>query len=89
MNRCRSRRMLLNAMGILSVELEGYEADDILGTLSARCEKEGLDVVLVSGDRDMLQLASGRTKIRIPRTKRRIDGGGGLPRGRRERYLRV
>ena len=60
---------VLNAMGILSVELEGYEADDILGTLSARCEKEGLDVVLVSGDRDMLQLASGRTKIRIPRTK--------------------
>ncbi len=60
---------VLKAMGIQAAELPGYEADDILGTLSARCEKEGLDVVLVSGDRDMLQLASGRTKIRIPKTK--------------------
>ncbi len=60
---------VLAAMGIPSVELAGYEADDILGTLSARCEREGLSVILVSGDRDMLQLASGRTKIRIPRTK--------------------
>ena len=60
---------VLSAMGICMAELAGYEADDILGTLSLRCEKEGLDVVLVSGDRDMLQLASETTKIRIPKTK--------------------
>ncbi|MCI8550670.1 MAG: DNA polymerase I [Lachnospiraceae bacterium] len=60
---------VLGAMGIPSVELAGYEADDILGTLSARCEEKGLSVVLVSGDRDLLQLASDRTKVRIPKTK--------------------
>ncbi len=60
---------VLHAMGIPTVELSGYEADDILGTLSARCEKEGLEVVLVSGDRDMLQLAGEHIKIRIPKTK--------------------
>ncbi len=60
---------VLSAMGIPAVELVGYEADDILGTLSARCEAAGLSVVLVSGDRDLLQLAGERTKVRIPRTK--------------------
>ncbi len=60
---------VLSAMGIPVVELAGYEADDILGTLSARCEAEGLSVVLVSGDRDLLQLAGERTKVRIPRTR--------------------
>ncbi|MCI8505197.1 MAG: DNA polymerase I [Lachnospiraceae bacterium] len=60
---------VLSAMGIPTVELAGYEADDILGTLSARCETAGLSVVLVSGDRDLLQLASRKTKVRIPRTK--------------------
>lgn len=60
---------VLSAMGIPAVELAGYEADDILGTLSARCEAAGLSVVLVSGDRDLLQLAGERTKVRIPRTK--------------------
>ncbi len=60
---------ILLAMGIPAAELSGYEADDILGTLSARCEAAGLSVVLVSGDRDLLQLASERTKVRIPRTK--------------------
>ena len=60
---------VLSAMGIPTAELSGYEADDILGTLSARCEALGLSVVLVSGDRDLLQLASEKTKVRIPRTK--------------------
>ena len=60
---------VLRAMEIPTVELPGYEADDILGTLAARCEKQNLAVVLVSGDRDLLQLASQKTKIRIPRTK--------------------
>lgn len=61
---------VLGAMGILIVEKPGYEADDLLGTLAKNCEKEGLLVSLVSGDRDMLQLATDQIKIRIPKTKR-------------------
>lgn len=63
------KEMLL-AMGIKIVEKEGYEADDILGTIAKKAEKEGLCVSLVSGDRDLLQLASEHIKIRIPKTKR-------------------
>ncbi len=61
---------VLHAMGVVVVEKEGYEADDILGTIAKRSEKEGLEVSLVSGDRDLLQLASDHIKIRIPKTKR-------------------
>lgn len=60
---------VLKAMGILIMEKEGLEADDILGTFAKRAEKEGLHVSLVSGDRDLLQVASERIKIRIPKTK--------------------
>lgn len=59
----------LHAMGIQICEKAGLEADDILGTLAKRSEKEGLEVCLVSGDRDLLQIASSRIKIRIPKTK--------------------
>ncbi len=61
---------VLKSMGVAIVEREGYEADDILGTIARRCEAEGLTVSLVSGDRDLLQLATERIKIRIPKTKR-------------------
>lgn len=61
---------VLKSMGVVIVEQEGYEADDILGTIAKRSEKEGLEVSLVSGDRDLLQLASEHIKIRIPKTKR-------------------
>ena len=61
---------VLRAMGIVIVEREGYEADDILGTIAKRSEAAGLEVALVSGDRDLLQLASEHIKIRIPKTKR-------------------
>lgn len=61
---------VLKAMNIQVVTLEGYEADDVLGTISKICEKEGLLVSVVSGDRDLLQLASSKIKIRIPKTKR-------------------
>lgn len=61
---------VLKSMGVAIVEQEGYEADDVLGTIARRSEKEGLFVSLVSGDRDLLQLASERVKIRIPKTKR-------------------
>lgn len=60
---------LLSAMGIAMYEQEGYEADDILGTLSLRAEEMGLIPVVVSGDRDLLQLAGERLKVRIPKTK--------------------
>ena len=60
---------VLQAMGIKTVEKEGLEADDILGTLAKRSEKEGMEVALISGDRDLLQIATEHIKIRIPKTK--------------------
>ena len=54
---------LLDDMGIRRYELEGYEADDILGTVSAVCEKDGWDCVIVTGDKDSLQLISDRTSV--------------------------
>ena len=60
---------VLHSMGIKTIEQAGLEADDLLGTLSVRCEKAGLEVVIVSGDRDLLQLATKKVKIRIPKTK--------------------
>lgn len=60
---------VLRAMDIPIVTAEGYEADDILGTLARQAEAEGLQVSVVSGDRDLLQLATDRTMIRIPKTK--------------------
>ncbi|MDD6212853.1 MAG: DNA polymerase I [Clostridiales bacterium] len=60
---------VLTACGIPIYEMPGYEADDILGTLSRKGEALGMEVVLVSGDRDLLQLATEHTCIRIPKTK--------------------
>jgi DNA polymerase-1 len=60
---------VLEAMGVNIVEKAGYEADDIMGTIAKRSEKEGMEVSLVSGDRDLLQIATDRIKIRIPKTK--------------------
>ncbi len=60
---------VLSAMGIRTLEQPGLEADDILGTLAKRAQKEGVDVALVSGDRDLLQIATDQIKIRIPKTK--------------------
>ena len=60
---------VLRAMNIDIVEKEGYEGDDILGTLAKYGENQGLDVVILSGDRDTFQLATNKTTIRIPRTK--------------------
>ncbi|MDF2542164.1 MAG: polA [Herbinix sp.] len=61
---------VLKAMNITILERPGFEADDILGTLATKAEKEGYQVSLVSGDRDLLQLASEKIKVRIPKTKR-------------------
>ena len=54
---------LLDDMGIRRYELEGYEADDILGTAASVCEKEGWDCVIVTGDKDSLQLVSDKTTV--------------------------
>jgi len=60
---------VLKAMGIVIVEQAGLEADDILGTLAKKAQTEGIEVALVSGDRDLLQIADEHIKIRIPKTK--------------------
>lgn len=60
---------VLTAMNIEIIEKAGLEADDLLGTISCLCEEKGMDVSIISGDRDTLQLATEHVKIRIPRTK--------------------
>ena len=59
---------MLEKMGITTVSLAGFEADDILGTLAKKGEEKGMDVIILSGDRDLLQLATKKTMIRLPRT---------------------
>ena len=65
---------VLKAMDIPLMMEEGYEADDLLGTMSVIGEKEGYQVRIISGDRDLLQLATENVQIRIPKTK----GGGNV-----------
>lgn len=65
---------VLKAMDIPLMMEEGYEADDLLGTMSVIGEKEGYQVRVISGDRDLLQLATENVQIRIPKTK----GGGNV-----------
>lgn len=60
---------ILTAMNVQIYEQEGYEADDIVGTLSKFGEKQGLEVCILSGDRDNLQLVSEKTTVLLPRTK--------------------
>lgn len=60
---------VLEAMGVNIVSKEGYEADDVLGTLAKKSETQGMDVTILSGDRDLLQLATENICIRIPKTK--------------------
>lgn len=62
-------KKLLNAMKISIVELAGYEADDLIGTLAKRGESAGMKVSVVSGDRDLLQLVTENIMVRIPKTK--------------------
>ncbi len=60
---------VLRKMNIMIIEKQGYEGDDILGTFARIGEQEGLDVVILSGDRDTFQLATDKVTIHIPRTK--------------------
>ena len=62
-------KKILRAMNITIIEIEGYEADDIIGTLSCIGENQGKEVVILSGDRDNFQLLTDKVSIRIPRTK--------------------
>ena len=61
---------VLTAMGVRVIEQAGLEADDLIGTIARRCEAAGMEVSVISGDRDLLQLATEHTQIRIPKTKR-------------------
>ncbi len=61
---------LVREMNIKTVELEGFEADDLLGTLAKKAQDKGIEVSLISGDRDLLQISDEHIKIRIPKTQR-------------------
>ena len=61
---------VLAAMGVNVVTKEGYEADDILGTLAKKSEAAGMDATILSGDRDLLQLATEKIMVRLPKTVR-------------------
>lgn len=58
-------KKMVDAYGITRVEFEGYEADDIIGTLSKLAENDGFEVMIVTGDKDALQLASQSTAVYI------------------------
>ncbi|MDD4494049.1 MAG: DNA polymerase I [Eubacteriales bacterium] len=60
---------VLDTMGIKRMEIEGFEADDIIGSMTSCAEKLGMEVVIITGDRDSLQLAGNNTKIKLTVTK--------------------
>lgn len=62
-------KKVLAAMNIKTLEMGGYEADDLLGTIANLADSKDISPVIISGDRDLLQLATDRVKIRIPKTK--------------------
>lgn len=62
-------KQVLEAMNVLMLQKEGYEADDIIGTVSRLCEEKGIQCIIVTGDKDSLQLASQRTRIKLPITR--------------------
>ncbi len=62
-------KQVLDAMAIPRYELAGYEADDLIGTISRRCEAEGWECVVVTGDKDSLQLVTDRTRVKLVSTR--------------------
>ena len=62
-------KQVLTAMNIPQYELTGYEADDLIGTISRKCEADGWDCVIVTGDKDSLQLITDRTKVKLVSTR--------------------
>ncbi|MBC8611659.1 DNA polymerase I [Massilimaliae timonensis] len=63
---------ILRALGYPLVELEGYEADDLLGTIAALCQKNGAECIIATGDRDSLQLVGDRVAVCMVKTKENI-----------------
>ena len=63
-------REMLTAMGVKTVSMPGYEADDLLGTLARKSEQKGMEVTILSGDRDLLQLATDKVMIRLPKASK-------------------
>ncbi len=61
---------VLDKMGVSRIELKGYEADDIMGTISAYAENENIETVILTGDKDMMQLAGKNCTIKIPTTSK-------------------
>ena len=66
-------RELVTAFNIPILELDGYEADDVIGSIAPQAEAQGVDVRIITGDRDMLQLLSDRTTVQLP-ARRQGDG---------------
>ncbi len=64
---------ILRCMNIKILELEGYEADDIIGTVSRRCESEGIECYIATGDKDDLQLATDKTKVVLTVTRSGVN----------------
>ncbi|OLA39662.1 MAG: hypothetical protein BHW35_00105 [Firmicutes bacterium CAG:176_63_11] len=62
-------KQVLTAMSIPRYELTGYEADDLIGTISRKCEAAGWDCVIVTGDKDSLQLITDHTKVKLVSTR--------------------
>ncbi len=67
-------RRIVEAMGIPIFELPRYEADDVIGTLAARAEEAGIHTVIVSEDKDLLQLVSNEVKLLTERNQRYVYG---------------
>ncbi len=63
---------LLKAMGVTVIECEGYEADDILGTISAECDRNGYECIIATGDRDSFQLITDRVTVNLASNKEDI-----------------
>ena len=62
-------KQVLTAMSIPQYELTGYEADDLIGTISRKCEADGWDCIVVTGDKDSLQLITDHTKVKLVSTR--------------------
>ena len=62
-------KQVLSAMSVPCYELAGYEADDLIGTISRKCQAAGWDCVIVTGDKDSLQLVTDRTRVKLVSTR--------------------
>ena len=63
-------KQVLDALGVMVLEKEGYEADDIIGTIAGRCEADDVECMIVTGDKDDLQLATDRTRVYLTTTQK-------------------